>query len=66
MLAVKAIYLGELLMKAGQEVLLTIDGIRNVLQAEWHMVKLLSNTANHSPGEFAFRSPRLPPISVLN
>jgi hypothetical protein len=50
MLAVKAIYLGEMLMKAGQEVLLTVDGIRHVLQAEWHMVQLLSNPVNRLPG----------------
>lgn len=53
-------------MKAGQDVLLTIDGIRHVLQAEWHMVQLLSNTLTRLPGELAFRSPRLPPIAVLN
>jgi hypothetical protein len=33
MLAVKAIRLAEMLMKEGEEVLLGIDGIRNILQA---------------------------------
>ena len=66
MIAVKAVRLAELLKNEGHEVLLGIDGIRHVLQAEWHMVQLLSKDQNKIPGELAFRGPRLPPISVLN
>jgi hypothetical protein len=66
MLAVKAIHLADLLRRSGEDVLLSIDGIRHVLQAEWHMVQLLSNVVSRVSGEMSFRAPRLPPISILN
>ena len=66
MQAVKAINLSKILESRGENVLLVIDGIRNILQAEWHMTQLLSNKNKIGIGEFAFRSPQLPPISILN
>ena len=50
MLAAKAIKMAELLKSSGQDVLLTIDGVRHILQAEWHMMQILSNPFNKLPG----------------
>lgn len=43
MLAIKTIYLAKLLSKDGWNVLLGIDNFKNLLQAEWHMLQLLTN-----------------------
>ena len=48
MLAAKAVYLAELLMKAEENVLLVFDGFRHILQAEWHMVQLLNKAKQGS------------------
>ena len=66
MLAAKVTRLAELLSKQGEDVLLTIDGIRHILQAEWHMVQIMNNTINKARGQLSFQAPRLPPISTLN
>ena len=50
MLAAKVTRLAELLSKQGEDVLLTIDGIRHILQAEWHMVQIMNNTINKARG----------------
>ena len=50
MLTAKVIHLAELLKKSGRDVLLTIDGVRHILQAEWHMMQIMSNPLNKVAG----------------
>lgn len=67
MLALKAIRLANLLRKDGKQVLIGLDNYKQVLQAEWHMLQMLSNTALRQPGQMInYTAPKLAPISLLN
>lgn len=67
MLAVKVIHLGKQLSKEGWDVLLGIDNFKSLLQAEWHMLQLLTNTNKRNPAEFInYTAPKIAPISILN
>jgi hypothetical protein len=50
MLAVKAIHLSKMLSKEGWNVLLALDNFKSLLQAEWHMLQLLSNINHKKSG----------------
>jgi len=50
MLTAKVIHLAETLKSSGRDVLLTIDGVKHILQAEWHMMQILNNPLSKVPG----------------
>lgn len=50
MLTAKVIHLAETLKSLGRDVLLTIDGVKHILQAEWHMMQILNNPLSKVPG----------------
>lgn len=67
MLAVKVIHLAKQLSKEGWNVLLGVDNFKSLLQAEWHMLQLLTNTNRRNSGEFInYTAPKIAPISILN
>lgn len=47
--------------------MLGVDNFKSLLQAEWHMLQLLTNTSKRTTGEFInYTAPKIAPISILN
>lgn len=67
MLALKTIHLAQTLSKKNVNVVLGFDNFKNVLQAQWHLLQLLSSLRTRKSTDFInYNAPKILPVSLLN